>query len=210
MTTEGRAEYVLSALLGYINRSRRKPIATPVLRTRSGQFLHLVGYSFGGRFLAEALKEAANPSGPPLLQLPPPNPLYPFTVDNLLVFQMAAPPDAFSHELAPVLDDAPIRGPVTLTFSTADRANCVWHQLLEHSPGIGCRGASTPGARMITLRPISQDYENDELEHPLINVDSSKSFRGARVTPPGAHSDFWYPESIHLLLTLAAQARTRV
>lgn len=211
MTTNGHAEYVLAALLGYLNTLREQPtLGPPALQSRSGQYLHLVGHSFGGRFLGEAVKEAANPQGPAVLQLRPRNPDYPYTVDNLLVFQMAAHPEVFAHEFAAVLDDAPIHGPVTLTFSEADRANCVWHRLIEHAPGIGCQGATTWPARSITLRPVEQDYTDHELYHPLINVDASRLYRrGRRVLPQGAHSDFWYPESIHLLLTLAAHARNR-
>ncbi len=210
MTTKGYAEYVLAALLGYLNTVREQPtLGPPTLRTRDGQYLHLVGHSFGGRFLGEAIKEAANPQSPPVLQLPPRNPNYPYTVDNLLVFQMAAPPDVFAHKFAAVLEDAPIHGPVTLTFSAADRANCVWHRFTEQAPGIGCHGATTPPARSITLRPVEQDYTDDELDHPLINVDASWLYRRCRVLPQGAHSDFWYPESIHLLLTLANRTRHR-
>jgi esterase/lipase superfamily enzyme len=210
MTTHGHAEYVLSALLGYLNLTREQPrVGPPTLRTRSGQYLHLVGHSFGGRFLAEAVKEAANPQGPPVLPLPPPNPRYPYTVDNMLIFQMAAHPDAFTHDLAPVLDKAPVHGPVTLTFSDADRANCLWHRIIENTPGIGCCGATSPPARTVKLRPINHDYDPDELAHPLINMDASWLYQRGRALPQGAHSDFWYPESIHLLLALAAHARSR-
>jgi esterase/lipase superfamily enzyme len=210
MTANGHAEYVLAALLGYLNTVREQPaLGPPALQTRGGQYLHLVGHSFGGRFLGEAVKEAANPQGPPVLHLPPRNPNYPYTIDNLLVFQMAARPEAFARELAAVLDNAPIHGPVTLTFSEADRANCVWHRLIERAPGIGCQGVTT-SARSITLRPVEQDYTAYELDHPLINVDASWLYRrGRRVLPQGAHSDFWYHESIHLLLTLADRARHR-
>jgi pimeloyl-ACP methyl ester carboxylesterase len=211
MTTNGHAEYVLAALLGYLNTIRKQPtLGPPTLRTRSGQYLHLVGHSFGGRFLGEAIKEAANPQGPPVLQLPPRNPNYPYTVDNLLVFQMAACPEVFTHEFAAVLDNAPIHGPIALTFSEADHANCVWHRLTEHAPGIGCHGATIPPARSITLRPVEQDYTANELNHPLINVNASWLYRrGRRALPQGAHSDFWYAESIHLLLTLADRTRHR-
>lgn len=145
-----------------------------------------------------------------MLPLPPRDPNYPYTVDNLLVFQMAARPDVFAHEFAAVLDDAPIHGPVTLTFSEADRANCVWHRLTENVPGIGCHGATTPSAHSITLRPVEQAYPVDELDYSLINIDASWLYRrGRRMFPQGAHSDFWYPESIHLLLTLADRTRHR-
>jgi esterase/lipase superfamily enzyme len=211
MTTNGHAEYVLAALLGYLNTVRERPTLGPsALQTHRGQYLHLVGHSFGGRFLGEAIKEAANPQGPPVLPLPPRNPNYPYTIDNLLVFQMAARPDVFAHEFAAVLDNAPIHGPITLTFSEADRANCTWHRLTEHAPAIGCQGAITPPAPAIILRPVEQSYTDNELDHPLINVDASWLYRrGHRLLPQGAHSDFWYHESIHLLLTLADRARQR-
>jgi esterase/lipase superfamily enzyme len=211
MTTHGHAEYVLAALLGYLNLIRDQPTAgPPTLRARSGQYLHLVGHSFGGRFLGEAIKEAANPQGPPILPLPPPNPHYPYTVDNLLIFQMAAHPDIFTRELAAVLNNSPIHGPVTLTFSNADRANCIWHRFTEQAPGIGCNGATSPPAHSTALRRVGKDYPHGELNHPLINVDASWLYqRGRWLLPQGAHSDYWYPESVHLLLTLAAHARHR-
>jgi len=55
--------------------------------------------------------------------------------------------------------------------------------------------------------PHQQDYNPNELDHPLLNIDASWLYQRSQALPQGAHSDFWYPESIHLLLTLAAQAR---
>jgi hypothetical protein len=210
MTTGGCAEFVLAALLGYLNIVRRVPVVgPPTLRTRSGQYLHLVGHSFGGRFITEAVKVAANPQAPPTLALPARNPRYPYTVDDILVFQMAAKPDAFTEILAPILYDSPVHGPIALTFAKRDMANCRWHRLIEGSPGIGCGGASMPPATMTTLRPLNEGYDPSELDHQLINVDASWLYRDGPRVAQGAHSDFWYPESIHLLLSLAAMARRR-
>ena len=51
-----------------------------------------------------------------------PNPRYLSTVDTLLVFRMAAPPMMFATRFERIPHDAPINGPVALTWSTADRA----------------------------------------------------------------------------------------
>lgn len=92
----GHAAHVLAHLLGYLDSERAQP-GPDLLKTRRGQFLHLVGHSFGGRFLCEAVARAAKPHGPAVAGWSARGRArHPFTVDSLLVFQMAAPRDCFS------------------------------------------------------------------------------------------------------------------
>ncbi|MFJ9249914.1 hypothetical protein [Streptomyces sp. NPDC101776] len=62
---KGHAPYVVGHLLGYLDGERGDPTAPAVLAGRSGQYLRLMGHSFGGRFLCEAVQRAAEP--PPVL-----------------------------------------------------------------------------------------------------------------------------------------------
>jgi len=210
MTTEGYAEYSLAELLGYLDDQREPPaLATGTLQTAGGQYLHCIGHSFGGRFLAEAVSAAATPS-PRTLALLPPNEQFEFTVDNFVVFQMAARPGIFTSQLETLLTDAPLQGPVCLTFSSADRATCRWHRLAEGKPGIGCRGACAEAGEIITTRlhPVSDDYLRAELGARIVNIDASWRYRAGRwLNPAGAHSDFQHEESYHLVLTLMNFAR---
>jgi hypothetical protein len=206
MTTDGHAAAVLAQLLGYLNAHRTLPGGPPTLRNSAGQYLHCVGHSFGGRFLTEAVAAAAD-QRPPTLGWNRSNPRYPYAVDTLLVFQMAALPDALSGRL---LGDAPINGPVVLTSSRADRATGLWHRLAEGTPGIGHIGATVPAGDIghARLRRETEAYRHDELDHRIVNVDASWRYRRGRWwRPAGAHSDIWYPESAHLLLSLADLAR---
>lgn len=209
MTTEGRAALVLGQLLGYLNTRRRLPGGPPTLRNAAGQYLHCVGHSFGGRFLVEAVQAAAD-ERPPVLGWNRANPRYPYTVDTLLVFQMAARPDVFTGRFARVLADAPINGPIALTNSRADRATGLWHRLAEGTPGIGHVGVESPPQHVtsVRLREVDQPYTRAELAERIVNVDANWRFRrGLRWHPAGAHSDIWYPESAHMLLSLANLAR---
>ncbi|MFD8493357.1 alpha/beta hydrolase [Amycolatopsis sp. NPDC059657] len=209
MTTEGRAADVLAQLLGYLNTERRLPGSPPALRNAAGQYLHCVGHSFGGRFLAEAIQVAAD-RRPPVLGWNLGDPRYPYTVDTLLVFQMAAAPDVFACRFERILHNAPINGPVVLTHSRADRATGLWHRLAEGTAGIGHVGASAPSQYVAwtALREITAAYERGELDQRIVNIDASHRYRRGRWwNPAGAHSDIWYPESAHLVLTLAGLAR---
>jgi hypothetical protein len=201
MTTHGRAAHVLAHLLGYLHERREPPAGGDMLRNDAGQYLHCVGHSFGGRFLAEAIGAAADPPEPFLWSIPA-DQRFPFTVDSVLFFQMAARPDIFADRLAPVLRDAPLRGPICLTFSIADRANCLWHRIAERRPGIGCHGLTLPTTpvKHAILRRCDETYSADELDARVVNVDASWRYRG--------HSDFWHAESLHLLFTLANLARS--
>jgi hypothetical protein len=209
MTTTGRAADVLAQLLGYLNHERRLPGSPPTLRSAGGQYLHCVGHSFGGRFLVEAVQAAAD-RRPTVLGWNRGNPRYPYTVDTLLVFQMAAAPTVFTERFERVLHDAPINGPIVVTRSTADRATGLWHRLAEGTRGIGHIGVTAPARDVhgIPLRRLVTNYRRDELDHRIVNVDASWRFRRGRLWhPAGAHSDIWHPESAHLLLSLADLAR---
>ncbi|MGA4843179.1 hypothetical protein [Streptomyces sp. G45] len=215
----GHAAHVIGHLLGYLDAHRTDPADPRVLANRNGQYLHLVGHSFGGRFLCEAVQWAADPPGGPrvLGWSTPVDPRRPFTVDSALVFQMAAPRDSFDA-LFPALfrqdgrPAAPLRGPLVLTHSRWDRATGFWHLRAEAAPGIGHSGAGTaPVPQFSTqLLAVDEPYRRQVLDHRIVNVDAGWRFRGgrtARLSPAGAHSDFHHPESSHLLLSLSALSR---
>jgi hypothetical protein len=210
MTTGGHAEFVLAHILGYLNSERRSPSATaPALRTSGGQYLHCVGHSFGGRFLCEAIMAADNPVAP-ALAWPWTDARYPYTADTLLVFQMATRPDDFERRYAKLLTDSAISGPVVLTFSRADRALGLWHRLIERTNGLGARGATAPSKAIQTVRlpRASERLAIDPAAGRIVNVDCTWRYRQGRFSRvEGAHSDFWYPESANLLLSLAEAAR---
>lgn len=210
MTTNGHAEFVLAHLLGYLNEIRNVPQSLPpTLRAKDGQYLHCVGHSFGGRFLAEAVMLAAEPTAPTLSWPWGDTERYPYSIDTLVVFQMAARPDDFARRFAALLYRAPISGPIVLTFSRFDRALRRWHRITEGVSGIGASGARAPAEEIqtIALPHIGQSLELT-LDKRIINVDSSWRYRHGRfLRPEGAHSDIWYEESFNLLLLLAAAAR---
>ncbi|MFD5089116.1 hypothetical protein ACFWMR_00850 [Amycolatopsis thailandensis] len=209
MTVNGRAADVIAQLLGYLNASRRQPSGPPTLRTADGQYLHCVGHSFGGRFVVEAAQAAAD-SRPAVMGWNRADPRYPFALDTLLVFQMAASPDIFTTRFERILHDAPINGPIALTRSIADRATGLWHRLAEGTPGIGHVGATEPADHIGTVRlhDLTTSYHYQEVGSRIVNVDATWRYRRGRYwNPAGAHSDIWYPESAHLLLSLAALAR---
>ncbi|WP_280474568.1 hypothetical protein [Nocardia asiatica] len=208
MTTRGHAASTLAHLLGYLDAHRTRPGGPPTLRTAGGQYLHCVGHSFGGRFLVEAVQAAAD-GGPPTLGWAYADPTYPYAVDTLLVFQMAAPPTILADQFPRLLTDAPINGPIVLTYSTADRATGRWHRLAEGQPGIGHSGAQSPAEHITTVQllEMSKSYERADFKSRIVNVDATWKYRHGRWRPEGAHSDIWHPESIHLLLSLADLAR---
>ncbi|MFB7495686.1 hypothetical protein ACFC09_13450 [Streptomyces sp. NPDC056161] len=212
----GHAPYVLGHLLGYLDTGRADPSGPAVLAGRGGQYLHLVGHSFGGRFLCEAVQRAAE--RPPVLGWSTPHdPRRPFTVDSALIFQMAAPRDAFVRHFGTLFPGdgqpgAPLRGPLVLTHSRWDRATGFWHLRAERAPGIGHSGAGAAPVPQFTtkLLPTHQTYQQSALDHRMVNVDADWLYRGSRRTrlhPSGAHSDFLRPESAHLMLTLAERSR---
>lgn len=206
LSTEGHAGRVLGKLLGYVDGVRADPAAPPVLGTRDGQYLHLVGHSFGCRVLCEAVGWAAE--GPDTLGWSMPRPPdRPFTADSMLLFQMAAPRDAFA-DLFAGLDRAPLHGPVVATYARADLATGFWHERAEKRTGIGHAGIGTAPAPVsaIRMRGTGEPYPREELDHRFVSVDASEVYvrRGGW---SGAHSDHVRPESAHLLLSLAEHAR---
>lgn len=214
---QGHAPYVIGHLLGYLDSTRTDPAAPTVLANRAGQYLHLMGHSFGGRFLCEAMQRAAEK--PPVLGWSTPqDPRRPFTVDSALIFQMAAPRDIFVTRFATLFPaagrpGAPLRGPIALTHSRWDRATGYWHLRAEKAPGIGHSGVGAAPVPQFTTRLLRTDtiYPQQVLDHRLVNIDADWRYRGGfhtrRLHPSGAHSDFLHPESAHLLLTLAERSR---
>ncbi|MER5863024.1 hypothetical protein [Kitasatospora sp. NPDC002040] len=215
----GQASQVIGHLLGYLDADRGNPAEPAVMANRSGQYLHLVGHSFGGRFLCEAVQYAADrPAGAPVLGWShPADPARPFTADSAVVFQMAAPRDVFEERFerlfaAPGRSGAPLRGPLVLTHSRWDRATGFWHLRAEGRPGIGHSGTGAAPVHQFStlLRPTGSPYPQHVLDHPIVNIDASGVYRGGpatRLAPAGAHSDFQHPESAHLLLSLASHSR---
>ncbi|MGW7825184.1 hypothetical protein ACWGLF_46085 [Streptomyces puniciscabiei] len=206
MSTHGHAAGVIGRLLGYLDARRGDPAAPPVLANRAGQYLHLVGHSFGCRFLCEAVQWAAD--GPRTLGWSTPRPPgRPFTVDSMLLLQMAAPRDAFTTTFT-ALAEAPLRGPVVATYSQHDRATGFWHLRAERRAGIGYAGigaAPTP-VSSIRMLPPGEPYPLSALDHRFVSVDASAVFVHGH-GPAGAHSDHLRPESAHLLLSLADHCR---
>ncbi|MFC9398216.1 hypothetical protein ACFTWS_34435 [Streptomyces sp. NPDC057027] len=212
MGAEGHAAHIIGRLLGYLDAERPDPGSAAVLANRDGQYLHLVGHSFGCRFLCEAVQwagdAALNNDGTLGWSLPA-VPGRPFTADSMLLFQMAAPRDAFTT-LFTSLADAPIHGPVVATHSRHDRATGFWHLRAERSTGIGHSGIGVAPAPLFNGRLLSSHrrYPRQTLDHRFVNLDASAHFtRGRRLNPAGAHSDHLRPESAHLLLSLADHSR---
>ncbi|MFD9909237.1 hypothetical protein [Streptomyces sp. NPDC059063] len=207
MGAEGHAASVIGQLLGYLDAHRDDPRAAPVLASRGGAYLHLVGHSFGCRLLCEAVQWAAGEPGGTLGWSVPAPPGRPFTVDSMLLLQMAAPRDAFAVTFT-ALAGAPLRGPVVATYSGADRATGFWHLRAEKRAGIGYAGIGTAPAPVsgIRMRDPDDAYPHDALDHRFVSVDAGRVFVHGH-GPAGAHSDHLRPESAHLLLSLADHSR---
>ena len=207
MGKEGHAARVVGRLLGYLDAHRPDPTAPQVLANREGQYLHLIGHSFGCRLLCEAVQWAAGDE-PLTLGWSTPEPHgRPFTVDSILMLQMAAPRDAFAATFT-ALAEAPLRGPVVATYSQHDRATGFWHLRAERRAGIGHAGIGTTPTPVSAIRMLSpgEPYPHVALDHRFVSVDASDVFvRGNG--PAGAHSDYLRPETAHLLLSLADHSR---
>lgn len=230
MTEGGCAEYVLASLLGYLEEDRKHAPRRPTigtLKASAGYYVHCLGHSFGGRFLGQAITAAADPSAPTLellgqtvgapgtLSLLSGGKGFDFTVDSFLVFQMAAPKEIFNDRFNILLrrDKTPLSGPICLTYSRYDTANCYWHEKIEGRKAIGCNGAQLPveAIRDLTLKELADDYTSAEfLSKPIVNVDASWAYDYDHpLSPSGAHADYWYEESIHLLLGMVNAVRVR-
>ncbi|MGW5736271.1 MULTISPECIES: hypothetical protein [Streptomyces] len=206
MSTQGHAARVIGRLLGYLDANRSDPAAPALLTNRDGQYLHMVGHSFGCRLLCEAVQWAADEL-PTLGWSTPQPPGRPFTIDSMLLLQMAAPRDAFETTFT-ALGKAPLRGPVATTYSQHDRATGFWHLRAEKRAGIGHSGVGTAPSPVssIRLRSIGDAYPINDLDHRFVTIDASEVFvRGSG--PAGAHSDYLRPETAHLLLALVNHSR---
>jgi hypothetical protein len=232
MTEDGYAEFFLASLLGYL-----KPAGAgtggerlKTLRSRRGYYVHCLGHSFGGRFLTAAVRTATEPKAPPTRTLIRETPAagrrtlsarddgqlgggrFEFQVDSILVFQMAAPNRRFGGQLRSLLESGSLCGPIVLTYSPYDRANCLWHRFTEgNQRGIGCTGALEPKDRLkaAPLREVDSAYALDDFSRlTVVNVDASELYRHAGWCQfEGAHSDFYYQESAHLILSVANSTR---
>lgn len=217
LTEKGDAEFFLASLLGYLDyqNARQGGQGSKTLAAAGGFYVHCLGHSFGGRFLTAAIKAAADPqphtldlieriSSSDRLVLAAVDPKkFKFTVDSMLVFQMAAPSSGFALQLSKLIHDAPFRGPLVTTFSGSDTANCFWHKLADNEQAIGCCGVIEPRQDVgtIKLAELSYDYTLQDFSTNIVNVDASAVFTEGNYLS-GAHSDFFYEESIHLLLSL--------
>ncbi len=78
----------------------------------------------------------------------------------------------------------------------------------EWESGIGCKGATAPADRLgwITLRSVDSAYAGSDFSKDITNVDASHLFTQGAWTE-GAHSDFWYSETLHLIASIADQSR---
>ncbi|MFE5855770.1 hypothetical protein ACFQ61_21505 [Streptomyces sp. NPDC056500] len=204
----GHAGRVIGQLLGYLDSQRADPVAAPVLANRAGQYLHLVGHSFGCRVLCEAVQWAADDRPGGTLGWSRPGPAgRAFTVDSMLLLQMAAPRDAFATTFT-ALADAPLRGPVVATYAERDWATGLWHRIAEQRRGIGSQGIGTAPEPVssIRMRPASEAYDLTALDHWFVSVDAGAVFTAGR-GPSGSHSDHLRAETAHLLLSLANHSR---
>lgn len=220
LTERGDAEFFLAALLGYLDQQNTR-VGGPgskTLAAQGGFFVHCLGHSFGGRFLTAAIRAAAAPQAQTLHLLEQvgwagrkvlsatADTGFQFTVDSVLIFQMAAPRSSFGPHLTTLIHRAPLRGPVLLTYSSHDRANCVWHRWAEQGElGIGCSGAAQPAEDLgeMHLCDLNHIYTESDFAKRILNVQASSIFAHSGLRPEGAHSDFWYEESVHLALSLA-------
>jgi hypothetical protein len=219
LTEKGDAEFFLASLLGYLDQKNTRVggQGSKTLAAAGGFYVHCLGHSFGGRFLTAAIKAAASPQPRTLslmgsilsddrlvLSVTSTN-NFTFTVDSMLVFQMAAPSASFAPQLSTLIHDAPFRGPLVTTFSSSDKANCLWHKLIGDEQAIGCCGVRQPiqdvNTTPLLLADLSNNYAPKDFSTNIVNVDASAVFTDGNLMV-GAHSDFFYEESIHLTLSL--------
>ncbi len=208
MTTQGEAEFFLASMLGYLDRDNRRSSERKVLRAKDGFYVHCLGHSFGGRFLAAAINAAATPIARDRKILAARRETgVAFNVDSLCVLQMAAGCKAFGSEFEALLK-GPICGPIVLTNSSSDKALCSWHSLSEGEPAIGCSGAVEPYDRIgsISLHSVDTPYPDTAFDKDITNVNASEYFTGGGWVE-GSHSQFWHTETIHLIASLVEQVR---
>lgn len=205
MSAEGRASDIVSRLLGYLDSSRNRSMASSGLVNKYGQYVHCLGHSFGGRFVCEAISRARRQTLGWSWASP-----HPFEVDSVLLFQMAAPIDVFERRFVGLLHQAPFNGPLVLTFSKFDTALTTWHRLAGDGRAVGAIGAfGEPDAvSEIRLRECGDRYSPGDFTTRIVNVDATWRFRKGFLTRvEGAHSSYLVRESVHLALSLAALSR---
>lgn len=208
MTTQGEAEFFLASLLGYLDLGNQRSSDRKVLRAKDGFYVHCLGHSFGGRFLATAIGAAATPVARKRKVLGAHRETgSAFNVDSFCVLQMAAGQKAFGGEFDALLK-GPICGPVVLTNTTSDKALCIWHALSEGERGIGCSGAIEPHERIgaISLQAVDTPYPAAAFSKDITNVNASKYFAGGGWIE-GAHSEFWHAQTMHLIASVVEQVR---
>lgn len=213
----GHAAHVIGTLLGYLDTERATPIQAPTLANRNGQYLHLIGHSFGCRLACEAITWAAEAADGVTLGWSSSSRRSgrPFAIDSMLLFQMAAPHSAFETMFPSLVpgrgkSDPPLHGPIVTTHSRYDRATGFWHLRVEGQAGIGHNGLhlSDTFVSRITMRPVGIGYTAQDLDHAFVDVDASQTYRAGRILKPaGSHSDHLRAESAHLLVSLADLSR---
>jgi hypothetical protein len=96
-----------------------------------------------------------------------------------------------------------------MTFSPADTALGFRHRRTEkRQDAIGYLGATGPAEHLqeLPLHEVKAPYDFPR-DVRLLNVNASHRFLDGSWLTGGAHSDFYHPESAHLLLSLADAAR---
>jgi hypothetical protein len=171
--------------------------------------LHLVGHSFGGRVVANAL--AGLPGG-----------LDPSPVRSVTLLQGAFSHFAFADPLpfdanrrgalAGMLDR--VDGPLTVCFSSHDGALGTFYPLAsltnqDDAAGLddvlfrwgamGADGAQGVGARLASIQPAGPAASYPFTAHQVLNVDAAEVV--SRGGPPvGAHNDIVHPELTWIVL----------
>jgi hypothetical protein len=209
----------------------RDPFGVPMAADElGGYFVHAIGHSFGGRFLTAAITHAGSPSDldtikgatkarelikrrleadPSLARVNG----FPFWVDSLTVFQMAAPQRGYGPSLRALIADGAFHGPVALTYTKNDSALTLWHPLGQlfsgevGEIGIGGAGARQPEdlieAADLALQPADQTYPLSAFTSSrILNLNADQVFTRTGIDG-GAHSDILHPESAHLILSVA-------
>jgi hypothetical protein len=59
------------------------------------------------------------------------------------------------------------------------------------------------------LRSASEAYNDSELASLIVNVNADAVYKKGQMRLEGAHSDIWYEETIHLILSLVRYMRGR-
>jgi len=89
-----------------------------------------------------------------------------------------------------------------------DRA--AYHAISPRRPARAPASASAPRSRIarIDLKDAAVPYGDDDFASDITNVNASNRYRTGGVAER-AHSDFWHPETLHLIVSITAQIRAR-